>query len=260
MVTETCGIMRHTTYSLPEARSRCKGFTLLELMVAIALFAMISTASYKLFMSVTKAQEVTNTVMDELDELQRAEIILESDLFQAVQRPIRDDQGRQQPALRLPGIGGTAIEFTRAGWQNPLQATRSTLQRVAYSLEGKELIRYYWPMLDRAPGTKRIRQTVLRGVKNVKFRVLEISGDWLKTWPPTKSSTPGVVFRTPLKRIPQAIEVTITHEKVGAMITIVPLATYMPNSDMSRPFTEEESFFNYQNSEHQQRFEGINGY
>ena len=58
-----------------------KGFTLLELMVAIVLFSMISAAAYKLFMSVTRAQEVTQSVLDELDKLQRAEVILEKDIF-----------------------------------------------------------------------------------------------------------------------------------------------------------------------------------
>lgn len=205
-----------------------KGFTLLELMVAIVIFSMISTAAYKLFMSVTRAHEVTQSVLDELDKLQRAEIVLEKDLFQMVRRPVRDESGRQQAALKLPGTGGVLIEFSRSGWQNPLQTTRSTLQRVAYTMEGNELIRYYWPMLDRAPDTPRIRQSVMSGVSSVKFRFLDENKRWVNAWPPVQKFQPNAPGDN-LTQMPGAVEMAIVHEKMGSMITVVPLITYKPD-------------------------------
>ncbi len=204
------------------------GFTLLELMVAIVLFSMISTAAYKLFMSVTRAQEVTQLVLDDLDKLQRAEIVLEKDLFQMTRRPVRDESGRQQPALKVPGTGGTLVEFTRSGWQNPLQVTRSTLQRVAYALEGHQLIRYYWPMLDRAPDSTRIRQTVMSEVSSVKFRFLDDHKRWTSAWPPMQKFQQGAPGDS-LAQIPAAVELTIVHEKQGSIVTVVSLATYKPD-------------------------------
>ena len=68
--------MRHTHFYPPLSQNHSNGFTLLELLVAIALFAMISTASLKLFKSVSQSQKMAETVLNELDELQRAEIIL----------------------------------------------------------------------------------------------------------------------------------------------------------------------------------------
>ena len=109
-----------------------KGFTLLELMIAIAIFGVISTAAYKLFATVTQAQEVTQSVLDILDKQQRAEVIVENDLLQVAPRPIRDEQGVQQPALIAPGKQ-SLIEFTRSGWGQPFathpqQLTASGLQ------------------------------------------------------------------------------------------------------------------------------------
>ncbi|WP_067586796.1 type II secretion system minor pseudopilin GspJ [Endozoicomonas ascidiicola] len=216
-------------------KASSQGFTLLELMVAIAIFGIISTAAYKLFISVTGAREVTQSVLSELDKVQRAEVILEKDLMQIVGRPVRDNAGIIQPALKSPAVNGALIEFTRMGWDNPLQLTRSTLQRVAYSVEGSELIRYYWSMLDRAPDASPIRQKVLADVKSARFRFLDNNKRWVNQWPsnvqlPGASPSPSPSPSNGLSQIPAAIELTVIHEKKGSMITLVPLSTYKPEA------------------------------
>lgn len=211
------------------------GFTLLELMVAIVLFSMISTAAYKLFMSVTRAQETTRSVLDEMDKLQRAEIVLEKDLLQMTRRPVRDERGMQQPALKAPGPGGTLMEFTRSGWQNPLKAARSTLQRVAYAVEGNQLIRYYWPMLDRTPESTRVRQVVMSGVNGMKVRFLNDHRQWVSTWPSGQNPRSASVAVSAassvggVDQLPAAVELTIVHEVMGSMVTVAPLVTYKPD-------------------------------
>ncbi|MFK0573981.1 type II secretion system minor pseudopilin GspJ [Endozoicomonas sp.] len=236
-----------------------KGFTLLELMVAIVMFSMISTAAYQLFMSVIRAQEVTQSVLAELDKLQRAEIVLEKDLFQMARRPIRDESGRPLAALKLPGTGGTLIEFTRSGWQNPLQTTRSTLQRVAYAVEGNELIRYYWPMLDRAPDTPRIRQSVMSGVNSVKFRFLDENKRWVSTWPPVQKLQPDAPADN-LTQMPGAVEMAIDHEKMGPMITVVPLITYQPDQADKNGEQDGSGRSSRPGSPWQPSIEGFDGY
>jgi len=214
----------------PNDVAAAKGFTLLELMVAIVLFSMISTAAYKLLTSATRAQEVTQSVLHGLDQLQRAEIIVEQDLLQIAGRMITDETG-PQPALQVPGSGGTLMEFTRSGWQNPLQAARSTLQRVAYAQEGSELIRYYWPTLDRTSTTARVRQLLMTGVSSVNVRLLDSHKHWLTLWP--HSPLPVDQGRN-LTRLPFAVEITIVHETMGPMVTVVPLATYRPVANKAK--------------------------
>ena len=214
------------------ARQNCataRGFTLLELMVAIVLFSMISTAAYKLLTSVTRAHEVTQSILHGLDKLQRAEIIVEQDLFQISARPITDEAG-QRPALQVPGSDTMLMEFTRSGWQNPLQAERSNLQRVAYAHEGSELVRYYWSTLDRIATTPRIRQLLMTEVSSVNVRLLDQGKRWLTRWP----QAPLVADQNSLTRLPLAVELTIVHDKMGPMVTIVPLSSYTATANKSR--------------------------
>ncbi len=206
-----------------------RGFTLLELMVAIVLFSMISTAAYKLLTSVTSAHEVTQSILHKLDKQQRAEIVVEQDLLQISGRPITDEIV-QRPAVQVPGSGTMLMEFTRSGWQNPLQAERSNLQRVAYAHEGSELIRYYWSTLDRISMTPRIRQLLMTEVSSVNVRLLDQDKRWLTRWP----HSPLAADQNSLTRLPLAVELTIVHEKMGPMVTIVPLSSYIPTANKSR--------------------------
>lgn len=232
-----------------------KGFTLIELMIAILIFAMISTAAYKLFDSVSRAQQVTDGILDHLDEIQRALVVLEKDLFQVAPRPIRDEFGDRQKAIVAPGTNGEILEFTRFGWRNPLLEVRSNMQRVAYSLEEGELVRYYWPMLDRAPDPVQVRQVLLTDVHGVRLKLMDEKKRWLKTWPPQGGlSYPQVSVPQPevgipgqqgqqqgeqYTQMPHAIELTVQHKAFGTLTTVLPLLTYKP-SDSQRLKPEQE--------------------
>ena len=211
-----------------------RGFTLLELMIAILLFSMVSAAAYKLFDSVSRAQQVTDGILDKLDTIQRAEVIIEKDLFQLVARSIRNEFGDKVEALKAPGADGYILEFTRSGWRNPLGVLRSNLQRVAYALENGQLIRYYWTTLDRPQDAVRIRQMVLDGVLNIKVRFMDEKKQWRSSWPPSKSAMnpvqgggrEGTSGQNPKSIMPAAVETTIVHESFGSMINVYPLITY----------------------------------
>ena len=216
-----------------------KGFTLLELMIAIMLFAMISTAAYKLFDSVSRAQLVTDGILDRLDEIQRAQLILEKDLFQMAARPVRDEFGDSQPAVKSPSRDGFALEFTRSGWRNPLQELRSNLQRVAYDLEEGELVRYYWLTLDRAPDPVQIRQVILSNVQGLKLRFMDEKKRWSSSWPPAKQSQgpkpAGEAKKAEDPVMPRAIELTLQHASFGTLVTILPGTDYKPSDAQKKP-------------------------
>ena len=227
-----------------------RGFTLLELMIAILLFSMVSAAAYKLFDSVSRAQQVTDGILDKLDVIQRAEVILEKDFFQAVTRPIRNDFGDRVAAMQAPNSEGFAIEFTRSGWRNPLNHLRSDLQRVAYSLEEGQLIRYYWPDLDRPQEAALIRQVVLDDVRSFKVRFMDEKKKWRNSWPPSKGDRNplqgmpgkgGGASANPESMMPAAIETTVVHLDFGAMINVYPLITYKPGLQSAKmPDSEGE--------------------
>ena len=218
--------------------NRSHGFTLLELMIAIMMFAMISTAAYKLFESVSRAQQVTDGILERLDVQQRAQLVIEKDLFQLAARSIRDEFGDRQPALRAPASEGALLAFTRSGWRNPLNEIRSDLQRVRYEIAEGKLIRSYWQMLDRAPDPVQIRQVLMDQVQRVRLRFMDEKKNWRNTWPPEKAELAGRMQAQQQAKVgaaaeesqdnsalmPVAIELTVQHPDFGTMTTILPVS------------------------------------
>ena len=229
--------------------NRNQGFTLIELMIAILIFAMISTAAYKLFDSVSRAQQVTDGILDRLDGMQRTLVVIEKDLFQLAPRPIRDEFGDRQKALLAPGNNGELLEFTRFGWRNPLREIRSNLQRVAYSLEDGELARYYWLMLDRAPDPVVVRQVLMDGVVGARLKFMDEKKRWQSTWPPksrgqqvgqqAQAAAGKAGGQEDRPEMPHAIELTIQHKDYGALTTVLPLLTYKP-SEAQKPKPDQD--------------------
>lgn len=168
----------------PSADKRSNGFTLIELLVALFIFALLSAAGLTLLRSSTIGQEVLANRLDQLSIVNRTSGALTADLLQAVPRLTRNEVGDPLPAFVADGsaVPGQLFAFTRAGWSNYDQSPRSSLQHVAYSLEGGELRRSGWPMLDgAAPGPP---ATLMRGVEDVALRYRGYDGSWRDDWTP----------------------------------------------------------------------------
>ncbi|MGI9278875.1 MAG: type II secretion system minor pseudopilin GspJ [Endozoicomonas sp.] len=199
-----------------------RGFTLLELMIAVLLFSLISTAAFKLFSSVNMAYESTGSSLQSLAQLQRSMVMLEQDLLQITARPVRDEYGDSKAAVMVPGSSARLIEFTRSGWKNPVYEQRSRLQRVAYALEGQQLVRYFWSVLDRSQVSEPLRQVMFSGVESVKVRLLNRQERWVESWKPEdKSEQPMVRWQ----RLPVAVELTLISSQFGESQVLTPLSS-----------------------------------
>ncbi len=177
------------------------GLTLVELIVAMTVFAVLSALAYGGLSSVIKTAERTQQQAERLAELQLAFSIIQRDLVQVTDRPIRDEYGDIQPALAY-GNGLTLLEFTKSGWRNPADQVRSSLQRVAYRLEDRRLQRLAWEHLDRAPNVQPFTADLLNEVDDIQMRFLDDRLSWQDTWPP--------VNVTGDLRLPRAVEITVT--------------------------------------------------
>ena len=137
------------------------------MLVALAVFAILGILSSRILVDMANLSRATGQRGAELTELQRALAVVERDLEQLANRPVRDEFGDFTDAVT---IGGAALlELTRRGWQNPLGAPRAELQRVAYLWRDDKLLRLFWPMLDRAPDTEPLAQVLLEGVEEADF-------------------------------------------------------------------------------------------
>lgn len=188
-----------------------RGLTLLELLLASAIFLIISVAAYAGWRQVQLVKTSTDEQSQRMDDLQRTFYYLADDFGQLVNRPVRDAFGSELHPQQLNDIGENRIEFTRSGWVNPafeIVPPRSTLQRVAYRVEDNQLFRVYWYHLDRAEDQITKKRLLIGGVSELSFRFFDTSKQWKENWPPLSNT--GDVFSMPL-----AVEVTITFDGVG---------------------------------------------
>ena len=204
--------------SIPSIKVRRQsGFTLLELLVAIGIFALMAAMAYGGLNNLIESRQITDQHAARLTQLQTTFLWLGRDIEQTVNRRIRDEYGDSQLALSSTEVGRYQLELTRGGWRNPVGRARSNLQRVAYSVRENQLIRFYWNVLDRAQDSKPLEVVLLDGVERIELRFLyaTVAGQnqgqqqWVDDWP---GNALGV---QPSENPPLAVEVTLETEAEG---------------------------------------------
>ncbi|MBN1378625.1 MAG: type II secretion system minor pseudopilin GspJ [Gammaproteobacteria bacterium] len=179
-----------------------KGFTLLELLVAMAVFAALAVAAYGSLNSVLKTRDHTSKAAVSLQRLQMGMTILQRDFMQLTDTSARDEYGDLLSPFITPSDNSNLLEFTHSGWNNPTNQPRSNLQRVAYELEDNTLYREYWPQLQPGSRQEPVRAILLEDIEEVEFEFLDRSKDrWHAEWPPLNSTSTD---------LPVAVRLTIT--------------------------------------------------
>jgi general secretion pathway protein J len=213
------------------AGSKTAGFTLVEVLIALAITAFIAAIAYSSLSTALQAVESTRATARRSYEVSRAWMIISRDLRQFVARPVRDEFGQLEPAM----VGGSAarfpLSFTRGGWHNPNDLPRSNLQRVSYRVEDGALWRDAFPVLDRAPDTVPQQLRLLEGVEVLELVFLgnltdaQPAGrgialetrDWLANW--AAETTTGDAESPP----PAALEFRLQLDDLGEMRRIYAL-------------------------------------
>lgn len=192
-----------------------RGFTLLELLVALSIFTVMAAMAYGGLSSVIEARGQVDAALERGQNLQRAVFRLQADLEQAAARGIRDEFGDPRPALAAEPDAGLA--FTRHGWRNPLNEPRPHLQRVRYRIDGENrLLRHHWRVLDRAQDSAPVETVLLEDVERLEWRFLDDNREWRDRWPPlTAGAPPAPDLRD--DRLPRVVELRLTTEDRGEM-------------------------------------------
>jgi general secretion pathway protein J len=201
---------------------RARGFTLIELMVAIFIMALLAAMGYGAINQAMNSRESLEQRQQRLLAVQTTMRVMAQDFDQLSLRPVRDASGQAwQPVLLSGQSSQPYLTFTRGGWANPAGIQRPALQRVAYALDNKVLRRDYFPVLDALVSTQPIKRELLADVKSVTFRYMDVSRQWRDQWPP-QTAVQGVQN---LRLRPIAVEVVIDTEEFGKLRRVFEVPT-----------------------------------
>ena len=188
------------------------GFTLIEILVAMAIFTVIGLASTGVLTSVINSDRLSTERFDRLEELQRAMLTIERDILQIVPRAVRIN-GDPVEAVISGGedvfdSDADGLGFVRIGWHNPqMLLPRSTLQAVGYRIQEQQLQRLYGNYVDNVIGYEPKVKVLLSGIEDfrvsflTKLEQLEEPEKWDETY---SNST-----------LPIAISITIVSNTFG---------------------------------------------
>ncbi|QYK01234.1 type II secretion system minor pseudopilin GspJ [Shewanella psychrotolerans] len=152
-----------------------RGFTLLEMLVAIAIFAMLGLAANSVLHTVMKNDVATEEFAVKLKSLQQGFGALERDFGQMVARTPRMLEGGRGSTVLQTGSDlfdseSEAIVFYRIGWLNPDGILpRGSVQSVAYVVQNNNLERWYFPYPEPEFGAEPIKTIVIRNVLSVEY-------------------------------------------------------------------------------------------
>lgn len=193
-----------------------RGFTLLEIIVVIAIFGVMAAMAYGGLASVLNSRVRVEQALDRTAQLQKAYMRMRDDFQQVRNRPVRDNFGDPKPAFY--GTRDNQVWLTHGGWRNPLGLPRASLERVFYRLDEKTgaLVRGSYRVLDQAPDSKPAEVDLLKGVDDLKLRYLDpATREWITTWPrDTLTDNPAALAAL---APPLAIEVTLDTKDLGKL-------------------------------------------
>ncbi|MBF0625655.1 MAG: type II secretion system minor pseudopilin GspJ [Magnetococcales bacterium] len=185
------------------------GFTLVELLVALAIFGALGALAFGGLSTVLRQEETVIRQQRILNDLRTAFTRLEMDLAQVVDRIGIEPEGDIEPALEGDDSAEDFLAFTRTGRSNPMNLPRSALLRVAYRLVDGRLLRGWWDAVDRVEDSAYQEEPLLDKVTGVEIRFMDYDRRWHRTWP---SGPPR-----PGSTLPRGLEITIEVPGLGTV-------------------------------------------
>jgi general secretion pathway protein J len=233
---------------------RERGFTLLELLVAMFIAAIIFAMGYGTINQAVRSREGLQEQQQRLLELQTTVRTMEQDFVQLAQRPVRDPVGGTYQAALVAnitsssgglgssigssssrnnsngtrGLGSSTeqplVALTRAGWTNPNGLQRPGLQRVAYYFKDGTLRREYWTVLDPTQASQAVRHDLMSHLKSVSLRFMDVQSGNVKQLGSSStsgSSSPDGITWSPIwPPINNAGQNTLRYRPLAVEITL----------------------------------------
>ena len=176
-----------------------RGYTLIEVLIAVGIFSALSLAAYSALDAISKAKVASETHAEVLADLQWVLQRFESDMQSLVARPRLNGADGSDFFGQANGLGGI-----RSGWANPLDQPRSQLQRFQYQWSSDGLVRSYWPRLYGDAATVPQQEPLTDGSVVVSFRYFSPELGWQSSW-----------SASAVRAWPMGIEITLDHPQFG---------------------------------------------
>jgi len=202
-----------------------RGFTLLEVLIAIGITAVIGLGVWQVLSGIVQSRDRVDELAVQFEALQRTVLFLERDITQIVNRPARDIYGDFGLALTSRETD-FALLLTRQGWRNPLGIRRSSLQRVGWEYNGDTIRRRYWVSVDQAQEDESREATMLENVTDFRIRFLDDQQNWRDNWPDDETMAGQSQGTKPEVLLPLGLEVVIEHERFGILSRTFTLARF----------------------------------
>ena len=182
------------------------GFTIVEMLVALSIFALLSAAGVTMLRSSVDTQAAVDERLTELGAAGRLHALLASDLGQAVDRATRGPGGER------PAFSGeaSAMRLVRTGWSNIDEAPRSDLQRVEWRAQQGGVVRVGQTRLD--GGDEGQPAVLARSIANAAFRYRNLDGSWS-----------SLFLSSEQQPLPTAVEVTLTPQGSAPVVMVFAL-------------------------------------
>jgi len=203
------------------------GFTLIEVLLAMAIMGFVAVVAYTGLSTAITAAEVNETHATRLAEIQIAITLLERDVRHTTPRAVVDEYGNIQGALLGGVFAQYPLQLTRIGWDNPRNLRRGEIQRVRYYLEDNELWRQSWAVLDQINEQESEQLVMLIDeVEDFRVRFLSrrssggganagsVTGEWVEEW----NSGSG-------NQMPQAVEFVVDIESFGEVRRVIEIVS-----------------------------------
>ena len=183
---------------------RQRAFTLIELLIAMTIFAVLAVISYRSLDSLFRTREHLNVQSSRLRDVALLFARLENDFSAVIDRRVRNADNQKESALRLspllPAENDASLVFTRGGFGGAFGASSGPL-RIGYRLREGTLQLLTWTSLDMAPRVTPQVYAALSDVRDAKWRAMDRAGNYAAEW---QSNVRDLTY------LPAALELSIT--------------------------------------------------
>lgn len=184
------------------------GFTLVELLVAIAIFAVLSALGWKVFDYLIKIKDRNAQHEQRLGQLQDAYQQVLRDTVQIV--PITANiAGQEQPALVLQN---GQLSFSKTGVTDPLMQGTPPEERIEYiyNADEKKLYRYKYKNLNQTGNDQPESSVLLESVD--QFQIMVLNPNELAQWPEIAMNEND---STQTKLLPRGLKINLMINEVS---------------------------------------------